>query len=70
MQLGLFHVVHVKVEVTEGMDESARLKSADLGDHHGEERVGSDIEGHTEEKIGASLVELAIKFPILNKKLK
>ena len=70
LQTGLFEVVGVKVEVAEGVNKCAGLKTADLGDHEREERVGGDIKGHAEEEIGAALVELATEFAVLNIELK
>ena len=66
---GLVEVVVVKVEVAEGVDEVARAEVADLRDHHGEERVGGDVEGHAEEEVRAALVKLATQLAILHKKL-
>src|SRR5690606_3647758 len=35
----------------------------DVRDHHREERVARDVEGHAEEDVGAALVELAAELP-------
>lgn len=59
LQFGLLDVIGVEVQIAEGVDEFAGFVSADLRDHHGEKRVGGDVEGHPEEKVGAALVELA-----------
>jgi len=34
---------------------------ADVRDHHGQERVGRDVEGNTQEDVGAALVQVARK---------
>jgi hypothetical protein len=51
------------------VNEVARAEVADLRDHHGEERVGGDVEGHAEEEVRAALIELATQLAILHKKL-
>ena len=58
-----------KVCIAEGVDEVARLQFAHLRHHHGEQRVARDVERHTEEDIGAALVELARQFSICDIKL-
>ena len=65
LELSLVDVIFVKVEVAEGVDEVACFQPADLGDHDGEQRVAGDVEGDSEEEIGAALVELAGKFAAL-----
>jgi hypothetical protein len=64
LQLCLFDMVQVEVGVAEGMDEFAGFQAADLRDHHGQQRVGGDVERHAEEDIGAALVELAGEFSV------
>ena len=59
LEAGLVEMVGVEVEVAEGVDEVARFVVEGLGDHHGEEGVGGDVEGDAEEEVGAALVELA-----------
>ncbi|MPN36795.1 hypothetical protein SDC9_184306 [bioreactor metagenome] len=59
LQAGLFEMVGVEVGVAEGMDEVTRAIAADLRQHHRQQRVGGDVEGHAEEDVGAALVELA-----------
>ena len=66
---GLIEVVHVEVEVAEGVDELLGLQSADLRDHHRKEGVGGDIEGDTKEEIGTALVELAAEFAVCHVEL-
>ena len=57
------------MQIAEGMHEVARLEPADLRDHHGQHRVGGDVEGHAEEQIGAPLVELAGEDPFVHVEL-
>src|SRR6185369_8918806 len=59
LEAGLLEVIGVNMRITEGMDEFARLITADLGQHQRQQRIGSDIERHAEEDVGAALVELA-----------
>ena len=63
-------MVGVEVQVTEGVDEFLRLKFADLSDHHGQKRVGGDVEWDAEKDIGAPLVELAAQLSICDVELK
>ncbi len=69
LQLGLFQVVEVEVGVAEGMNEVAQFQAGDLGDHHGEQGVGGDIERHAQEHVGAALVKLAGEFAVGNVEL-
>src|SRR5690349_5096238 len=59
LQLRLFEVVRIKVRVAKGVDEVSYLKIAYLRHHMGEKRIGSDVEGHTEERVSRALVQLA-----------
>src|SRR3546814_3846942 len=59
LQVGLLLVVHVEVRIAQGVHEVARREIADLRHHHGQQSVGSDVEGHAEKDVGAALVELA-----------
>src|SRR6185369_12584400 len=44
LQLCLFEMVAVKMQVAKGVDEGPGFKRADLGDHQGQKRVGSNVE--------------------------
>lgn len=55
----LVEVIEVDVCIAESVDEIAGTEIRDLCHHHGEESVGGDVEGDSEEGIGATLVELA-----------
>ncbi|MEY2598027.1 MAG: hypothetical protein RLZZ142_286 [Verrucomicrobiota bacterium] len=55
---GLIEVIFVEVEIPEGVDKFARLKRTDLGHHEGQERIGGDVEGDPQKKIGAPLIKL------------
>ena len=61
---GLIQMIHIEVEVTEGMDKFLRLQTAHLCDHQGKQGVGGNVERDTEEEICAALVELAAEFAI------
>ena len=63
-------MIGVEVQIAAGMDESARFQIANLGHHDRQQGIGSDIEGHTQEQIGAALVKLAAQLPVLDKELK
>ena len=47
------------MHVSQGVHELAGLEPGDLGDHQREQRVRCDVEGHPDEDVRASLVELA-----------
>jgi hypothetical protein len=66
----LFEMVLVKVEIAKCVNEIARHKLDGLRNHHCEERIRSDVERNTEEKIAAALVQLATQFAVLHVKLK
>lgn len=70
LEFGLLQVVRVKVQVAESVDELAGLQVADLGDHHGEQGVAGDVEGHAEEQVSATLVELAGEPALIHEELK
>ena len=59
LQLDLLEVVRVDVHVTTRPDELADLQIALLCDHVDEQRVAGDVEGHAQEHVTASLVQLA-----------
>ena len=52
-------MVRIEVHVAEGMHEVAGLQPGHLRHHLRQQGVGGDIEGHAEEKIRRTLVELA-----------
>src|SRR5690606_37973094 len=56
---GLVEVIEVQVAITSRPDEVACFQARLLRDHFGEQGVGSDVERHAEEDVGAALVELA-----------
>ena len=59
MRLDLLHVVQIQVAIATGPDEIAHVQIALLRHHVRQQRVGSDIERHSQEDIGAALIELA-----------
>src|SRR5208337_5629444 len=59
--IGLLDVVEVEMHVAERVDELARLKVRDLRHHHGEERIGGDVERNAQEHIRRALIKLAGK---------
>src|ERR1041384_823902 len=50
------------MHIAERVDKFTRLQPANLGDHHSEQGIGSNIERHAEKHIRAALVELAGEF--------
>lgn len=59
--VNLRQVVDVDMRVCKRMNKRARAIAGDLGDHHGEQGVGGDVEGDAEEEVGGALVELAVE---------
>ena len=66
LQVALLDVVIVDVCIAESVHKVARTEAANLCHHHGEERIRSDIERHTEEDVGRALIELAAETPVCN----
>ena len=66
LQLCLLKVIEVQVGVASGVDEVATLETADLCHHLKEKGIGGDVERHTEEGVGTTLVELEGEFAIGN----
>ena len=58
LKLCLLEVVEIEVGIAKCVYELADLVSCDLCDHHEQQCVGRDVEWHTEENVGAALVEL------------
>ena len=64
MLLDLLEVVEVEVGVAQRVDKLARLKAANLRNKVREKCVGGDIEGYTQEGVGATLIELTGEFAL------
>lgn len=62
LQSGLVQMVSVQMHVSEGMDEFMCDHAGDLRDHHGEQGIGGDIEGHTQKYVCTALVQLAAEL--------
>src|ERR1700674_1011873 len=65
----LFEMILVKVQIAESVDELAGAQLADLRDHHREQRIRGDVEGHAEKQIGAALIKLAAQLAVAHVKL-
>src|SRR6266550_6625786 len=46
LQMRLLQMVEIKMRIAEGVDELAGFETRHLRDHHGEQRVGCDVERH------------------------
>src|SRR6478735_11904364 len=64
LQPRLFEMVGVEMRVAERVHEIAGLEARHLRHHHRQQRIGSDVEGHAEEHVGRTLIELARQFAI------
>ena len=58
----MIQMVEIKVGIAEGVDKFPRLQVKDLGDHHGQQGVGRNIERYPQKDVSTALVELAGKF--------
>src|SRR5690349_5106979 len=58
LELRLIKMVGVEVEISKCVNKRAGLQAADLRHHEREQRVGCEVERHTEKQICAALVEL------------
>src|SRR5205814_4490421 len=69
LQLRLFQVVRVEMQVAEGVHECTRLQITDLRDHQRQQRIRGDVERHAEKQIRAALIKLATQFALLREEL-
>ena len=69
LRVYLLQVIHIKMRITQSMNEISRCQPDHLRYHEGQQRVGSDIEWHAKKQIGASLIELAGQATVGNVKL-
>ena len=58
LELDLIEMVEIDVGIAESMDKRAWLEACNLCHHHDKQSVGGDVERHTEEGVGAALIEL------------
>ena len=58
LQTGLIEMVEVEMGVAESMHEIAGLEACHLRHHLQQKGVGGYVEGHSEEAVGAALIEL------------
>ena len=59
LKIHLVNMIEVDMGIAEGMNEFPRFQSGDLGHHHRQYGIGSDVERNTQEDIAAPLVHLA-----------
>src|SRR5687768_7391260 len=62
----LFEMIGVQVRVSESVNELAGFQIAGSSDHHGEQRVRSNVEGQAQEDIGRTLIELTRQLSVRN----
>ena len=55
----LLEMIDIDMRISGSMDEFARLKAANLGNHHGQKGVRCDVERHAEEYVRTALIQLA-----------
>ena len=61
---------HKNVRITERVHEVTHLIAANLGQHHGQQRVRRDIERNAEEDVSTALIELAGQLAVGHIELK
>ena len=66
----LVEVICIDMGIAQSVDEISRLQPAHLRHHHTEKGIACDVEGHTEEAVGAALVKLQRQLPFRHIKLK
>src|SRR5690606_64480 len=57
------------MRVPECVNEFTRLQACNLGDHHRQQCIRSDVEWNTEENVSRSLIKLARELPVGHMKL-
>jgi hypothetical protein len=70
LQFDLLEMVGINMYVAAGPDEVSRLVPCDLGHHEGQQGIGGDVEGYSQEDVAAPLVKLAGEFTSGHIKLK
>ena len=58
------------MHIAKGVHKIPRFEPADLSHHHGQQSIRSDVEGNSQEHIGAALIELAGDPPVVDPELK
>src|SRR3974390_3605312 len=59
LQPRLLDMIHVKMRVVEGVHELPGLIAGNLRYHHCKQRIGGDVERHSEKYVSRALPELA-----------
>src|ERR1051326_8217257 len=54
-------MVLIDVVVAQRVDEFSHLQTANVRNHVGQERVGSDVEWHAEKRVSRALIELTVQ---------
>lgn len=70
LKLHLLQMIQIDVGIPQGMNEFIGLQTRHPGHHHRQKRIGGNIEGHPQEKIGTALVKLTRKLAVMDVKLK
>ena len=63
-------MVRIEVSVAQTMNEIAGLEVRHLRHHHGQQRIGRDVEGHAEKHVRRTLIELARQLAVCDVELK
>ena len=62
-------MVVVQVEVTKGVDELTDFQATYVGNHVSQQRVACNVKRHTQEDVGAALVQLTAQLTIVHMEL-
>ena len=65
----LLQVVQIQVRVTQCVHELAGRKAGHLGNHQGEQGIGGDVKGNTQENICATLIKLTGQGAVIHVEL-
>ncbi len=66
----LVEMIVIDMRIAKGMDEFTRFQACHLRDHHEKQSVGGNIEWHTQETVGAALIEHQRQSAVGNIELK
>ena len=69
LEVGLLKMIAVKMRITERVNKCTSLEAAYLCHHVRQQCIGCNVEGNAKKDICASLVKLAVKFPVGHMKL-
>src|SRR6266478_6089043 len=70
LEPGLFEMVEIQMGVAKGVNEGSGGETGDVRHHHGQQRVGRDVERYAKKYVGGALIELAREPAVRHVELK